>query len=64
MTFVIEGILSPEQVAAGLRLEEDSDDFVLLKDGDQTVAAFSQLAATPEWIRPAAAEWLESREAD
>ena len=62
MALVIKGILSPEQEAAGLSVEEESDHLVLLKDGDDVVAAFSQLAATPEAIRMTAAEWLKGAE--
>ena len=61
----VDGILTPEQEAAGLRLEEYNDDLLELwltkVTPEVKVASFTQSGAHPEAIRMVADYYLEER---
>jgi hypothetical protein len=57
MTKTLDTILLERHLKHGLRLEEDSDVFLMLKLGDKSIAYFSQKTVVSE-IHKAADKWL------
>lgn len=51
-------ILSDQQKAAGLYLEEEQDHFILLKQANRVRAVFSQTGVTKDSIQVEADRWV------